>query len=1000
MSKSILTPIKLARIASDPVGSTASLYYNSTTNTVKFYNGSTWITLLSGANASLFWRYTAVGAETTLSGLDSGSQILLYTAGYEQVFLNGVMLIRGTDYTATDGSTISLASALVSGDYIVVLAVVSTALAAGGYAPTASPTFTGTVTFPLTTAGYVKTTSAGVISSAGTVPWTDVSSTPTTLSGYGITDGLTSSTAASTYLTQSNASSTYLTQSNASSTYLPITTASSTYLTITNAGTTYLTQTNAVSTYVSLSGSYSNPTWITGLAWSKISSTPTTLSGYGITDALSSTTAASTYLTISNAGTTYSPIAGSSSITTLGTVTSGSFPVANLSGTTLPSAVVNSSLTKIGSLSAGTAGFVKIDASGNLTSDSSTYLTISSASSTYLTITNASTTYATLGANSNITSLTGLTTPLSTSQGGTGTSTSLIPGGVVFGDASGKHVTSANAVGTAGQFLMSYGDIANGGPEFISLPIVEEVMAATATALAGSGTWIYVNNTPGTTPSTLTNTSLSTYTIDTTYTFVAGDRVLIKNQATAYQNGVYVITQISPYIILTRDNDSDTIGKLGGAIVSVNSGSTNGGKLFVCSNRSNDIMGSTAINFNSIIDSSYTSLPTVTNVNGTTIPGSAANIVTSVDASLSIPTQSANNGKYLTTNGTTLSWATVTGGGSGTVTSIVAGTGLTGGTITTSGTIAIDTSVVPQLGTANTFTGNQTMPVTVLTGGTSDPTAPSGTALSVYSKTLGGKPFLFTEASGARIALIQNSLFQKNIGLFTPGAGSTTLPPLIGSGTYTQPTTAATLTARTLATTNNFTRTKRIGFVTNTTAGRFAGVYLTGANWAIGDGSTYGGFYFAFRFGISDATLVSAPRMFLGLSSSVATPTNVEPSTLTNIIGVGMGAADTNLKIFYGGSAAQTPIDLGTNFPVTTSTNQGYEVIFSNAYTSNNSVSYQITNLNTGTVATGTLTAATPGTQLPASTTFLGHQLWRTNNATAAAAGLDLGYVYCEGDAS
>jgi len=32
------------------------------------------------------------------------------------------------------------------------------------------------------------------------------------------------------------------------------------------------------------SGSYSNPSWITGLAWSKVSSTPTTLSGYGITD--------------------------------------------------------------------------------------------------------------------------------------------------------------------------------------------------------------------------------------------------------------------------------------------------------------------------------------------------------------------------------------------------------------------------------------------------------------------------------------------------------------------------------------------------------------------------------------------------------------------------------------------------------------------------------------------------------------------------------------------
>lgn len=39
--------------------------------------------------------------------------------------------------------------------------------------------------------------------------------------------------------------------------------------------------------YVSLSGSYANPSWITSLAWSKISGKPTTLSGYGITDGVS-----------------------------------------------------------------------------------------------------------------------------------------------------------------------------------------------------------------------------------------------------------------------------------------------------------------------------------------------------------------------------------------------------------------------------------------------------------------------------------------------------------------------------------------------------------------------------------------------------------------------------------------------------------------------------------------------------------------------------------------
>lgn len=53
-----------------------------------------------------------------------------------------------------------------------------------------------------------------------------------------------------------------------------------------------------------------------------------------------------------------------------------------LSGTTLGTGVVNSSLTKVGALSSGTAGFVKTDASGNLTSDSTTYAPLASPSLT------------------------------------------------------------------------------------------------------------------------------------------------------------------------------------------------------------------------------------------------------------------------------------------------------------------------------------------------------------------------------------------------------------------------------------------------------------------------------------------------------------------------------------------------------------------------------------------------------------------------------------------
>jgi hypothetical protein len=61
--------------------------------------------------------------------------------------------------------------------------------------------------------------------------------------------------------------------------------------------TPYLLSTTAATTYASLTGSYANPSWITSLAWNKLTNTPTTLSGYGITDAYPLTGNPSGFLT-------------------------------------------------------------------------------------------------------------------------------------------------------------------------------------------------------------------------------------------------------------------------------------------------------------------------------------------------------------------------------------------------------------------------------------------------------------------------------------------------------------------------------------------------------------------------------------------------------------------------------------------------------------------------------------------------------------------------------
>jgi len=68
------------------------------------------------------WSKAPAGGTTSLSGLDDNSVSLVYSVGYEQVYRNGVLLSRGNDYTATNGTSITLVDATIAGDIIEVFA--------------------------------------------------------------------------------------------------------------------------------------------------------------------------------------------------------------------------------------------------------------------------------------------------------------------------------------------------------------------------------------------------------------------------------------------------------------------------------------------------------------------------------------------------------------------------------------------------------------------------------------------------------------------------------------------------------------------------------------------------------------------------------------------------------------------------------------------------------------------------------------------------------------
>jgi sulfur carrier protein ThiS len=99
---------------------TGALYWNSVSNTMFAWSGSAWGSISSTA-AIYRYRYTASGGETSKSGTDDNGLTLSYLAGYEQVYLNGVLLARTSDYTATNGTSITSLAALASGDILEII---------------------------------------------------------------------------------------------------------------------------------------------------------------------------------------------------------------------------------------------------------------------------------------------------------------------------------------------------------------------------------------------------------------------------------------------------------------------------------------------------------------------------------------------------------------------------------------------------------------------------------------------------------------------------------------------------------------------------------------------------------------------------------------------------------------------------------------------------------------------------------------------------------------
>ncbi len=276
-----------------------------------------------------------------------------------------------------------------------------------------------------------------------------------------------------------------------------------------------------------------------------------------------------------------------------------------------------------------------------------------------------------------------------------------------------------------------------------------------------------------------------------------------------------------------------------------------------------------------------------------------------------------------------------------------------------------------------------------------EPTVPAAGGIKFYSKDIGGRILpCFKGPSGIETSL-QPNIGKTSISVWQP-AGNSTGITVTGDVALTA---VGTATAANWAATSLFTKLKRLDYlVTAAAASAVAGFRHATAKWTVGNNNSTdkaGGFLFICRWGPATGVATTTSRSFVGMGASTVAPTDVEPSSITNIVGMGWDAADTNVQIMHRGAGAVSKIDLGANFPVpTTDRTKVYELtMFSPSNTTTQTVSYRVEDLTTGAVATGLIT-----TNLPTTTTALAPRGWMSVGGTSSVIGLTLMRLYIETD--
>jgi hypothetical protein len=142
------------------------------------------------------------------------------------------------------------------------------------------------------------------------------------------------------------------------------------------------------------------------------------------------------------------------------------------------------------------------------------------------------------------------------------------------------------AVGTAVPISVDYSAVTG-------MPYKGAARLATTANLTAT----YANGTAGVGATLTNNGTLGALSIDGA-AVAANDRILVKDQTSAAHNGIYTVTNTGSAVaawVLTRVTDADTNAELGSAVVTVTSGTANGGRVYMTFFKATDTVGTTVM---------------------------------------------------------------------------------------------------------------------------------------------------------------------------------------------------------------------------------------------------------------------------------------------------------------------------------------------------------------------------------------------------------------------